>query len=337
MADITVSVDGGSETVIVKALERLCSSASAMLPPFTKRLGELVKWSQEIDRIGRVGEGLTPDVCMVLQDLKVFLSLVKGKGVQYVQAARDTASFVCESGIIEEVEQDLKNQSTEDLFEFLVDMEEYINKCEARLRDFEAIESTFKRDVTEKLEYWERKRKEADEREASYCGLSLGMNAVGELLAKLGPEMVKASASSAIASHAGGRATIAVAVTGVTICAAGYVANSLAAVFAIEKGISEQHKAVFVEALRQAMLFNEARTDVLVNVQNMKLNLETVKRYVDGKDGDFRGLKDAAYNPVYREKRGHCVLREYHKINTNLKALEGCMKKVLEEANKCIQ
>lgn len=317
MALVTCTNDADLE----KALEMLYCTARDMLyqlSPFVEQIRSLNARLQLEDHDG-VGDC---DVLKILQDVRDQLCSVKDKGNQYVKAAGVTASFVCESGVMEVVLRTLKEQSTEELLRFLVKLIEYLATCEVPLKDFDAVAANFQTNVTNIIEKWENEKQEAERNEAFYNNLSFGISLVGALFELFAPRMMQSSSSNR--RVAGG------------IMYAGAVAAPVGSFICEKKGInSTRRKMILQEAMSQVTELCQTRTDILTNVQTMKDNLETVKRYIEGEE-EVGGLKDQAQSPEYRERRGKCELRDYHKIITNLRGLERVMKKVLEEARRVV-
>lgn len=306
------------------AFEKLCSSARNMLQAFPEKVREFAKL--ELDGCEK---GVPFDKLMVLEQMKIFISSVKNKGKQYIQATGDAASFVCESGVMDEVRRDLtEDQSTEALCDFLDDLKGYLVKCELRLTDFDTEEKRFEASVTQNYEQWEEERNQAETNAAYYRGVSDGWKLAGQIFAELAPLIIKASPSMAsLGRHAPQAANIA----GTLMCAGAVAAPCVSTVYAIKEVNSEQQKLNLEEAIRRTTELYQARTEVLKNVQTMKTNLETVKRYIEEEKG-VKGLDGEARNPEYQEKRGRRELKRCRKIISNLRELEDVMKEVLEEA-----
>lgn len=130
---------------IDQVLDALCSLADSILTPIIGDLATCVVQCEEAGR--RSSSGLSPRAAMAAEDVKVQMHEVLGKAKQYVHSCKDAASYVCESGVLAEVEKDLSSGSTEELDSFLSDVGDYFNKCLSRLKQFVDTEATFRTKV----------------------------------------------------------------------------------------------------------------------------------------------------------------------------------------------
>eukprot|EP00731_Ephydatia_muelleri_P014022 Em0007g1332a len=301
-----------------KALVVLRSTASDMLDQLRQFAEKITCLNVQLEL-----EDLDHDILKVVQDMRGQLCSAKDRGNQCVKAAGVTASYVCESGVLNVVFRTLEEQSTEELLRFLTKLIEYLATCEDPLNDFEAVAAGLQINM-HIIEKWENERQKAERNEEFYKNLGTGIRLVGALFEVFAPRMIERSSTngSQAGRFIGGMMHI------------GAVAAPVgSAICEIQRSNSARQRMILHKAISEVKELCEARTHVLTNVQTMKHNLETVKRYIEGEEG-VNGLKDDAQSPEYREMRGRRVLRDYHKIITNLRGLETVMSEVLEEARR---
>lgn len=308
-----------------KSIEELCSSARNMLQSFPEKVREFVQL-----QLDGCEKGVPPEMLIVVEQLKILFSSVKNRVKQYIQATRDVASYVCESGVMGEVRQDLTDQNTEALLQFVDDLKDYLVKCELRLSDLDTEAKRFETNVTQNCRQWEEEKKQAETNAAYYRGVSDGWILAGYMLAVLAPLTIKASPSMA---SVGRHAPLATNIAGTLMCAGAVAAPSVSSMYAIKQVNSERQKLNIEEAIRRIGELCEVKCDILINVKTMKANLETIRRYIEEEEG-VKGLDGEAQSPEYQEKSGRRVLKERHKISTNLTRLEDVMKEVFEDAKR---
>eukprot|EP00731_Ephydatia_muelleri_P014462 Em0008g182a len=118
-----------------------------------------------------------------LSNVKDSFDSFKRKAISYVQASGEAASFVCETAVIKDVADDIKNnQSTEKLVHFIDDMIRRLKRCEACLSDLEKVEMVLQNHLDNAVEQAEEKcriqacaanEKARSERERQQSGLAL--------------------------------------------------------------------------------------------------------------------------------------------------------------------
>ncbi|KAL5510563.1 hypothetical protein EMCRGX_G006126 [Ephydatia muelleri] len=128
-----------------QVLEAICSLADSLLTPIIGDLATCVIQCEEAGR--RSSSGMSPRAAMAAEDVKVEMHEVLGKAKQYVHSCKDVASYVCESGVLAEVEKDLSSGRIEELDSFLSDVGDYFTHCLSRLKQFVATEMRFRTKV----------------------------------------------------------------------------------------------------------------------------------------------------------------------------------------------
>ena len=128
-----------------EVLSAVCSLSDSLLTPIIDDLNACVTHTEAAGR--RNSAGLSPRVAMATEDLKVHMHKVCGNARQYVIACKDVASYVSESGVLDDVEKGLASRGTEELESFMSDLGEYFSQCLSRLKQFLAEETKFRTEV----------------------------------------------------------------------------------------------------------------------------------------------------------------------------------------------
>eukprot|EP00731_Ephydatia_muelleri_P032936 Em0024g480a len=134
-----------NDSKVDQVLEAICSLADSLLTPIIGDLATCVIQCEEAGR--RSSSGMSPRAAMAAEDVKVEMHEVLGKAKQYVHSCKDVASYVCESGVLAEVEKDLSSGRIEELDSFLSDVGDYFTHCLSRLKQFVATEMRFRTKV----------------------------------------------------------------------------------------------------------------------------------------------------------------------------------------------
>eukprot|EP00731_Ephydatia_muelleri_P032460 Em0024g4a len=231
----------------------LCSSSGELLGPIIQALERMRKIAQKIDDAvcGITGD-VNPTVAMAIADLKVLYHTVGSKARVYITSCKDIASYVCESGVLEAIKEDLEDRkSAKELDSFLDDLLDYMTRCKSNLQQFNAIPLA--------------------------AGASVG----------------------AAASF------------------------GMAGAFALERGISNEQKKVFLDAAKFAVDLYTALTEVQIKIDAMEEKLELAKTYIgDEKSGLTKMVKGKSSVDPYKMR----------KITADLELLRKKMEETLHQA-----
>ena len=316
-----------ASSTFTELFKKICVSSGELLGPLVKVLDKVESYVKTIDQAGRdLTSGVKPEVVMAIQDLKVMFHEVGGKARLYVIACKNMAAYVCESGVLEAIKDDLEERgSAEELKYFLDDMGEYLCGCKSSLEQFNTIQRQFKGDLRRHSDQWEREAKkgEAEERKNLYAIRGSGIAAV-----TLGGGGVAVVAlPSAIVCPPVALALSAVMFTGTALSV------GLAGAFAVERGISEEKKRVFVEAAKRVVEFYEELADVEIKIIKMEANVKAARVYIGGDAvSDHERIRRGLTEMVAANSSGGRLRMK--SIQTDLDQLRKEMKKTLTDAHK---
>ena len=260
-------------------LGKMCSSSAGPLAPILQALEEMKKMAQKMEEAGRgIASSVNPTVDMAIADLRVLYHDVGGKARLYVISCKDIASYVCKSGVLEAIRDELKSTETSTLTCFLDDMKDYFSVCKSCLEKFNEIQTQFGKEAQQTSTQWSDEAKEKEKEKKINLYASGGFGIAGVTLGAGGMALGAAAVSTIVCPP------IAVALAaGVLVGAA--TSFGFASAFAIEKGISDEKMKVFVEAAKQAVQFYTALADVEIKIGDMEGNLTAIKTYISGLDG----------------------------------------------------
>ena len=303
----------------LKLFGQLCSSSGGLLGPVIQALEPMRKMAQEIEDAGRgMAVDVNPTVAMAIADLKVLYHNVGGKARLYITSCKNIASYVCESEVLEAIEKELKERETEELTNFLDDILDYLNGCKSSLEQFNAIHKQFQTEAKQSSDEWYGEANKKIEEEKIYKLVSRGFGIAG---ATLGVGGVGAAVVSTITCPP----VLLVLTAGASVSAAASL--GVAGVFALESGISNEKKKVFVDAAKLAVDLYKALIEVEIKIRAMEVNLESVKTYIGGRSSNGRnGLTEM----VKRASSGGQL--NIRRINEDLKQLKMEMEKTLQQA-----
>ena len=301
---------------------KLCSSSGGLLGPVIQALEPMRKIAQEIEDAGRgMAVGVNPTVAMAIADLKVLYHAVGGKARLYIISCNNIASYVCESGVLEAIGKDLEErESTEELTNFLDDILDYLNGCKSSLEQFNTIHKQFQTEAKQSSDEWDGEAKKKMEEEKNCLLVSRGFGIAGATLGA-GSLAVGVAVVSTITCPP----VLLVLAAGASVSAA--ASFGVAGAFALERGISNEKKKVFVDAAKLAVELYKALTEVEITIGAMEVNLESIKTYIGGRCSNGRnGLTEM----VQRASSGGRL--NIRRINEDLKQLRKEMEKTLQQA-----
>eukprot|EP00731_Ephydatia_muelleri_P004141 Em0002g317a len=164
----------------LRRLENIGTISGGILAPIIQALEPMRRIAQEMDDVGRgMALSVNPTVAMAIEDLKVLCHAVDCKARLYVISCKDIAYYVCESGVLETILDDLeKHKSTKELNYFLEDMIEYLSVCNSSLEQFNESHTEFQRQQQQYTNQWisEARAKEKEEKKNLKCSSSNGIN-----------------------------------------------------------------------------------------------------------------------------------------------------------------
>lgn len=269
----------------LQMLENICTSSGEILAPIIRTLEPMRRIAQEMDDVGRgMALSVNPTVAMAIEDLKVLYHTVDCKARLYVISCKDIAYYVCESGVVQTILDDLeKHKSTKELSYFFDDMIEYLSGCNSSLEQFNETHTEFQRQQQQYTNQWggEARAKEKEEKKNLFVSRGFGISG-----ATLGAGSVALAVASTIMCPPVALALAAGALTGSA------TSFGLAWAFAIERGISDKQKMVFEHAAKQACELYKELTDVRKKIDDMKNNLIKVKAYIGGDRSKGKGLTE---------------------------------------------
>lgn len=307
-----------TQNVFAKALEKICSSSGGLLCQILKILEPIRKIMQDLEVAGRgIPLDVNPTVAMAIEDLKVLFHAVVGKARLYVHSCKDIAYYVCKSGVLKTIRDDLKKQkSTKELTYFFEDINNYLKSCKSCLEQFNVIHTKFQDERTQCNDQWDGEAKRMEEKEKSSLVASGKYGLFG---ATLGTGSVALGAAASILCP-----PVAIALAaGACVGTVGAVACfGLAGAFAIERGISDEKKKVFLNAAEKIVELYKKLTTVRDTIQDMMDNIELLQTPIDG----FGGLNEMVEGAL---SGGRLNIVN---INAKLDQLEEKMEKTLKEA-----
>ena len=337
LAACTIKMDTQSVNNFLKLLKEICTSSGGLLGPVIQTLNEVRSFARQMDEAGRdLAAGVNPEVAMAIEDLKVLFHAVGGKVRLYVFACKDMAFYVCESGVMEDIKKDLEERkSIEELKYFLESMRDYLRGCRSSLEQFNTIHSTFSSDLKRNSDQWEEEAKKgmAEEKTNLYVSRGAGIAAV-----TMGIGCVTLIAATAAASTVCPPIALALAAPTAAVLLTGTaVSGGLAGKFAVEKGISEERKKVFVEAAKRASEFYAQLAAVEIKIGAMETNLEVVITYLGGAgaNGEQNSARSGLTELAARASSGGRL--DTRRITSDLKLLREHMEKTLSEAREYLE
>ena len=304
------------QNVFETALENICSSSGGLLSQILKILETILKIKQDLEVAGRgIPLDVNPTVAMAIEDLKVLFHAVVGKARLYVHSCKDIAYYVCKSGVLKTIRDDLEKQkSTEELTYFFEDIKDYLKSCKSCLEKFNIIHTKFQDERTQCTDQWDGEAKRMEEKEKSSLVASGKYGLFG---ATLGTGSVALGAAASILCPPVAIALAAGACVGTAVGAV--ACFGLAGAFAIERGISDEKKKVFSNAAKKIVELYEKLTPVRNTIEDMMNHIERVQTPIGG----LNKMVDCALSGG----RLNIV-----NINAKLNQLEENMEKTLKEA-----
>lgn len=321
-----------SSNVAASILDLFSKQAKELLQPLRQFL-TLSTIIGDVEEAGRnIAVDVDPQVAMVVEDLKVVLHEVGCKVELYVSACRDMAEYVTDDGLMDEVKGDLDAGSVEELKDFVEDMSAFTEACVKCLDDFNKSEAKFRTEVDGRAKQWSTKANKGAKRERISKTVAvtsgLGAFAVGAVgVALIGTGIGAPVGIAAIAS---------LSIVGGSCVVAGAAGGGLAAAFAIDAGLTQKQKEVFVDASKRVVKFYMVLTEVRETAQSMEKNMQAVTHHINGAEGQTsRGLRDHAENPEMKtRKQGKTTLRYARVIKISLNGLYRAMEEVLSDAQR---
>eukprot|EP00731_Ephydatia_muelleri_P036169 Em0209g5a len=295
----------------------LCSSSGELLGPIIQALERMRKIAQKIDDAvcGITGD-VNPTVAMAIADLKVLYHTVGSKARVYITSCKDIASYVCESGVLEAIKEDLEDRkSAKELDSFLDDLLDYMTRCKSNLQQFNAIRKEFKTEANQNSDQWTDEAKKKREEEKKSLLRSLGFGTAGTTLGAGSLAVV------AVASTITCPPVFLALAAGASVGAA--ASFGMAGAFALERGISNEQKKVFLDAAKFAVDLYTALTEVQIKIDAMEEKLELAKTYIgDEKSGLTKMVKGKSSVDPYKMR----------KITADLELLRKKMEETLHQA-----
>ena len=316
---------------IASYIQRVSKAVSEIFNQLLTCYSTLYKVLLSVEDSGKdIAETVNAQVAIVIQDLKFELRKLLSQVDRLVSSFEDMAEYVTGDGVISEVKGDLETGSTEELKCLVEDMCEYVETCKARINSFGTSAAQFEADVKARSKEIDKKEKKKSirQRVGKTAAVASGVASVGVGAAGLG------LIATGVLAPVGIAAIASLSITGGACVVAAGVGGGIARAFAIDAEITQKEKEIYVKASKEVVACYEKFNDMRGTVTVLEENLCEVKDYIHGseiEDGQTKGLKYHAENPVYKSRQTN-VLRHKAAIITSLQGLCRAMEAVKEEA-----